>query len=172
MIDARCGGTARELAVRVRSATIRAMKRRLCAFSLSALLGLLLAGCGSTTSMYNGLNASVIRLEPDTSGQVHATVRFTNPNVYSYIVDRSEHDVSLNGSAIGTVAIKGPFGLPPQSTIEKKAVLKARGDALQRLKTAGTPASAQTDSTIVVNTSGDSTDTLKRSSSGQVEIAP
>lgn len=140
--------------------------KRLAAPLFASFLLALLAGCGNPTAGVAGLNAALVRLERDGSGAVQAVVRFTNPNVYSYAIDRSEHRVFLGGTLAGTVKFDRPFAVPTQQAIEQTAAFVPAGPA---------PAVAEAvpyrvESVIIIRTYGDDTQTWKNGTSGTIAV--
>jgi len=111
-----------------------------------------LAACGSNSEIIaTGLKIELTRVERAGDGSIQVTWRVKNPNVVSYLIDRSAHKVKLDGVPLGTITDTVRLGVPAQSPVERTSVLTpANAQAAERLAQLATksPASYTVDSTI------------------------
>ena len=140
--------------------------------ALGALL--VLAACQNNNVLISrGLSIALTKIERTTSGSYAVTWQVVNPNVVSYVVDRSEHKVFLNDVLVGTVAKKARQGVPPQNKAEGTDTLTlASPAATDRLAQAigQGPQSYRVESTIWVLLSDDDTSKSQLTSSGAVAV--
>lgn len=138
------------------------MKNTLLALCAAVALVVSFAACNSTMPV--SLGVELASLDP-VAGQ--ATIRYTNPSVVSYNVERSSHRVFLDGKFVGTVELKAPLGIPRQrgnleqsgTFVPEKGASVASGSANYRLESA---------LTLVLY--GDNLQTTKLSGSGTVVV--
>jgi len=88
---------------------------------LGAAAALFLSGCGSS-AITAGLGVELAGLERTSTG-VKATLRYVNPNVTVYNIDRSTHKVYLDGALAGTITVRDPFGVPAQQVVTQEVAL-------------------------------------------------
>lgn len=87
-----------------------------------AAITLLLSGCGSS-AITAGLAVELAGIERTETGAT-ATLRYVNPNVAIYNIDRSEHKVYVDGALVGTISTKDAVGVPAQQAVTQDVALK------------------------------------------------
>ncbi len=94
---------------------------------LLLLAGLLVCGfcaCASTTEIIAGdLKVELTRIERTGDGAVHMTWRVDNPNIVAYVLAKTSHKLTLNGTLAGTFTDDSHLGVPPQSQMERTGTL-------------------------------------------------
>lgn len=137
------------------------MKNTLLALCAAVALLVSLAGCSSPIPV--GLGIELASLDP-AGGK--ATIRYLNPSVVAYNVERSSHRVYLDGKLAGTVEIKAPIGIPQQRNLEQSGTFVAEKGA--SLPTGS--ASYRVESTLTLVLYGENLQTSKLSGSGTVVV--
>lgn len=99
------------------------MKKILPPLLLALVLVCGFTACGSPESLTAGLKLELTGVERAADGTVRVTWRVQNPNVFSYLLDKTFHKLSLNGTLVGTITDNSPLGVPAQSRAERTAVL-------------------------------------------------
>ncbi len=111
-----------------------------------------LTSCSSVDVATAGLKVELVSLEKAGDGTVRATWRVLNPNIFPYLLHKTDHKVSLNGTLAGTFSDEAPLGVPAQNQAERTGVLVpakntpaglidqaiAQGSAAYRLETTAT----------------------------------
>jgi len=142
---------------------------------LLAMSLLALAACTSASEIIaTGLKIELTQVERAGDGTIHVTWRVRNPNVVSYLVDRSIHKVTLDGVLVGTITDKVRLGVPPQSPADRTSVLTPVNaqvaDHLVQLAAKGR-ASYNVDSTIFLLIYDDEITKASLSASGSVPVS-
>jgi len=141
--------------------------------ALGALLVLAACGINNSEIISRGLRIAVTKIERTDTGAYQVTWEVQNPNVVSYVVDHSEHQIYLDGTLVGTVAKKGRQGVPLQAKAEGVDPLTpanpAAADKLAQL-IGQAPAAYRVDSTIWVLLQDDETSKSRLSSTGTVAV--
>ena len=99
------------------------MKKILPPLLLTLVLICGFTACSSPESLTAGLKIELTGVERAGDGTVRVTWRVQNPNVFSYLLDKTSHKLSLNGTLVGTITDNSPFGVPAQSHAERTGVL-------------------------------------------------
>ncbi len=133
-----------------------------------------LGACSSNSDIIStGLKIELTRVERDHDGAIHVTWRVRNPNVVSYLIDRSIHRVKLDGVVLGTINDNARLGVPPQSPAERTSVIQAAGamgaEQFAQLAAKGS-ASYQVESTIQLLLYDDEISKSSLSNSGTVSV--
>lgn len=141
---------------------------------LLAMSLLALAACTSTSEIIaTGLKIELTRVERSADGTIHVSWRVRNPNVVSYLIDRSSHKVKLDGALVGTITDNARLGVPAQSPADRTSVLTPANaqaaEQVTRLATKGS-ASYQVDSTVFLLIYDDEITKAALSGSGSVPV--
>lgn len=138
------------------------MKNTLLALCAAVALVVSFTACGSSIPV--SLGVELASLDP-ASGQ--ATIRYSNPSVVAYNVERSSHRVFIDGRFVGTVELKAPLGIPQQrNAIEQNGTfVPDKGASIA----AGT-ANYRLESTLTLVLYGENLQTSKLSGSGTVVV--
>lgn len=109
----------------------RAMKKWLTPL-FAVIAALLLGGCASNSQIIaQGLKFELTQIQRSADGTVEVSYRISNPNVVSYLVDRSSHKLLLNGEVAGTIVDTARVGVAATSKVDRKVALTpAAGDRL------------------------------------------
>ncbi|HTL68495.1 MAG TPA: hypothetical protein VL200_12600 [Lacunisphaera sp.] len=106
------------------------MKRLPRPLLLLAALAALFGGCQNIGELVvTGLQVELKAVEYHGAGATTADVTVVNPNVVSYLIAGIKAKVYLNDTFIGTLAAKGPLGLPPQGRLDQAMTLVPAGGA-------------------------------------------
>jgi len=98
--------------------------KKLFAPLLVLLTALLFSGCSSNiVATTAGLHADLVKINRATNGDIQVTWRVRNPNVVSYVLTRHSLKISVDGTAIGTIAAEKRFGIPPMNQADHTSVL-------------------------------------------------
>ena len=91
------------------------------------LLVLFLVGgftaCSSPDATTAGIRVELTGIERTGDGAVQVAWRVQNPNVFPYLLNKTTHKLTLNGTLVGTLTDTSPFGVPAQSHAERTGVL-------------------------------------------------
>jgi len=143
---------------------------------LPLLLALVLVcgftACNSMDVIAAGLKVELTGIERAGDGTVHVAWRVQNPNVFPYLLHRTVHKVSLNGTLVGTLTDESPFAVPAQSQAEHTGVLtlaKSGGTALDQAVAQGSVA-YRLDSVVTVLLLDDKFEKIPLNSSGTVTV--
>ncbi len=129
--------------------------------------------CGAPTYITAGIKIEATRVERAADGTVRVTWRVGNPNVAAYLLARTAHKLSLNGTLVGTVTDTSPFGVPAQSQAERTGVLtpaKPPADAVLAQAIAQGSAAYRLDSTVHLLIVEDKTERIPLTHSGTVTV--
>lgn len=134
----------------------------------------ILGACTSSSEIIStGLKIELTRVERASDGTISVTWRVRNPNVVSYLIDRSIHRVKLDGLVLGTITDTARLGVPAQSPAERTSVIAPNGamsaDQFAQLATKGT-ASYQVDSTVYLLIYDDEITKASLSGAGTVSV--
>jgi hypothetical protein len=101
--------------------------------AVGALLGL--TACTSdSTVISEGLGIEVLKIERSAAGNCEVSWRITNPNVVTYVLDRSTHKIFLDGVEIGTITQSKRMGVPARDSAAGVASLTPTSPvAIQKL---------------------------------------
>jgi hypothetical protein len=149
------------------------MKNLLSPLWLALVLTCGFTGCAAPAYVTAGLGIEVTAIERTSDGAVRVTWRMANPNVAAYVLARSTHKLTLNGTLVGTLADSARLGLPPQSTAERSAVLtpaNAAAAAVVEQAVAQGSATYKLDSTVFLLIEEDKHDKIPFTSSGTVPV--
>ncbi len=99
------------------------MKKILFPLLLAVVLVCGFTACGSPESLTAGLKLELTGIERAGDGTVRVMWSVQNPNVFSYVLDKTSHKLSLNGTLVGTITDNSRMGVPAQSHAERTGVL-------------------------------------------------
>lgn len=144
---------------------------------LLLLAGLLVFGfsaCTSTTQIIAGdLRVELARIERGGDGGVQVTWRVRNPNVVSYLLSKTSHKITLNGSIVGTVVDNLPLGVPAQNQMERTGMLvpasPAAGSVIDQAVAQGSAAYGM-ESVVMLLIIDDKFEKIKFTASGTVPV--
>ena len=130
--------------------------------------------CTNTSEIITtGLKVELTKVARSSDGTIHVTWQVRNPNVVSYLVDRSSHKVTLDGVQIGTFTDDVRLGVPAQNVAEHTNVLvpsnAQAAEHLAQLVGKGS-ASYQLNSVIVLLLYDDDTSKSTLTGSGSVPV--
>jgi hypothetical protein len=129
--------------------------------------------CGSTDFLTAGLKIELSSIERASDGAVRVTWRVQNPNVFSYLLDKTSHKLSLNGTLVGTITDNSPLGVPAQSHAERTEILTPTkppaGTVIDQAVAQGS-ASYRLDSTLNVLLLDDKFEKISLTGSGTVPV--
>jgi hypothetical protein len=140
-------------------------------FALVLLCGF--TACGAPTYITAGAKIAATSVERTGDGTVRVTWRVENPNVASYLLARTSHKLSLNGTLVGTLTDTSPFGVPAQSQVERTTVLtpvNPPADAVLQQAVAQGSAAYRLDSTVHLLIVEDKTERIPLTHSGTVPV--
>ena len=149
------------------------MKKILPPLLLALFLVCGFTACGSADFLTAGLKIELTGIERMGDGSVHVSWRVQNPNVFSYLLDKTSHKVSLNGTLVGTLTDNAPLGVPAQNHAERTGVLTpAKSDVKAVIDQAVTQGSAayRLDSALNVLLVEDKFERVALASSGTVPV--
>jgi hypothetical protein len=134
-----------------------------------------LGACTSTSTIIaTGLKIEVTRVERATDGTIQVSWRVRNPNIVSYLVDRSIHRVKLDGLVLGTITDTVRLGVPPQSPADRTSTITPNGgmsaEQFSQLAAKGS-ASYEVESTIYLLIYDDEITKSSLSASGTVPVS-
>ena len=133
-----------------------------------------LSSCTNTSQIITtGLKVELTKVARSDDGTIHVTWQVRNPNVVSYLVDRSSHKVTLDGVSIGTFTDDVRLGVPAQNVVEHTNVLvpsNAQAAAQIAQLVAKGSASYQLDSVITLLLYDDDTSKSNLTGSGSVPV--
>jgi len=99
------------------------MKLFLLRFLPALLLACGFTACSSPESITAGLKIELTGIERAGDGSVRVAWRVQNPNVFSYVLNKTTQKVTLNGTLVGTITDNSPLGVPAQSHAERTGLL-------------------------------------------------
>ena len=141
------------------------MKKFFLPFLLLLGVSILLNACSSRVDQIS-LQVNVIKLEHKADGNFLATLQFSNPNVGSVNVEKSTHQLFLNGKPAGVLEITEPIGLPAQQSVTTTATFRLTGLPADF----SGAVSYQLVSSMLLRVFDDTTERCKSSSSGTVTM--
>lgn len=99
-----------------------------------AALAAFLGACQNVGELVvSGLQVELKTIARHRSGAATAEITVVNPNVVSYLIAGINAKVYLDGTLVGTLATKGPLGLPQQGQLNQSVPLKPAGGAAERV---------------------------------------
>lgn len=99
------------------------MKHHLSRLLLALILVCGFTACGAPTFITAGIRIEATRIERAGDGTVRVIWRVENPNVTSYLLEKSNHKLSLNGTLVGTFTDTVRFGVPARNHAERSSIL-------------------------------------------------
>jgi hypothetical protein len=129
--------------------------------------------CGSPEFFTAGLKIELTGIERAGDGSVRVAWRALNPNISSYLLNKTSHKLSLNGTLVGTLEDAAPLGVPPQGQAERTAILipaKTPAGAVidQAIAQGSTP--YRLDSTLYILVLDDKFEKITVTASGSVAV--
>jgi hypothetical protein len=137
------------------------MKNTLLALCAAVALVVSFAACSSPIPV--GLGVELLSLEPATG---KATIRYSNPSVVGYNIERSSHRVFFDGKFVGTVELKAPLGIPQQHNLEQSGTFVAD----KGVNIPAGSANYRVESTLTLVLYGENLQTSKLTGSGTVVV--
>jgi hypothetical protein len=149
------------------------MKKPLPRLLLALVLVCGFTACGAPTYITAGISIEATRIERAGDGTVRVTWHVKNPNVSAYLLARTNHKLSLNGTLVGTLSDTSPFGVPPQNQAERTTILtpvNPPADAVLQQAVAQGSAAYRLDSTVHLLIVEDKTEKIPLTHSGTVTV--
>ena len=149
------------------------MKNPLPPLLLALVLVCGFTACGAPTYITAGLKIEATGIERAADGTVRVTWRVQNPNVAAYLLARTAHKLSLNGTLVGTLTDTSPFGVPAQNHAERTGLMtpvNPPADAVLQQAVAQGSAAYRLDSTVHLLIVEDKTEKIPLTNSGTVPV--
>lgn len=149
------------------------MKNPLPPLLLALVLVCGFTACGAPTYMTAGIKIEATAIERAGDGTVRVSWRVGNPNVTSYLLEKTAHKLSLNGTLVGTFADTTRLGVPPQSQAERTGILtidNPAAEAILQQAVARGSAAYRLDSMIHLLIVEDKTEKIPLTHSGTVTV--
>ncbi|HWA26701.1 MAG TPA: LEA type 2 family protein [Lacunisphaera sp.] len=149
------------------------MKKLLFPLWFALVLACGFTGCGAPTYITSGMRIELAAIERAGDGTVRVNWRVANPNVAAYVLARSTHKLSLNGTPVGTFSDSNRVGVPAQNAVERSGVLTlanaAAGSIVEQAAAHGS-AAYQLDSAVFILMDDEKTEKIPMSGSGTVPV--
>lgn len=130
-----------------------------------------LNGCSNSSKIIAvGLRPELVTIEQKSGGVPSVSWQIVNTNIVPYLISKVEHKVSLNGKPVGTVRSTTPLAVPAQTSAGATDILQLSGDGAAILSAAGTSASYQIETNIVIQIYGDTIEKSQLANGGTVAI--